>query len=572
MSYKKWTKISISVFLLVVIITAILTSDAFANDGVLGMTPEGVYPITQSDIVMISEEIHIQLLDNTNAKVTCRFDFQNFGNAQTVLMGFPAELDEFGELTPPEAFWAHHFTARDEYGDLEITLVDTIPNPPLKEINQMEKYKKWYSFSVDFASNEAKTLHHTYEISFPYYSTGDVQIGYVLETGALWKGSLGHSKVIFDFGDIPIYTLEKAYPNNFYTIDGNQLIWERSDFKPSHNLLLTINPYRYSEDYFNMYKEAPAEHLESFREKIDFFKLSPDTIQKNSEHYYQLYQTLVNEDPIRALYIKSALGLPNGNRKPEFVECSIRHQIGNTWYFDISGIDPDGDLVSCNAVIDGIASFEYSDGSYRGPALRYDPEKKQFLGQSYLMTEEKNPFSITFVLSDTYGNMDTKTIMLQAATSEPSPTQIPTASPEAEPEKEQQIDDQKSLPVSQTVQNAETDIEHMANVFQMEEETVPLLITGVTIVLLCCFGAVIYLYLKNRKNGYILFFLQLIFLLLAFVRALDILTMKAGNTTMLSESVSLNIGLSALFWAISMGCMIAGIFMIGSRTSRNSQK
>ena len=54
MSYKKWTKISISGFLLVVIITAILTSDAFANDGVLGMTPEGVYPITQSDIVMLS--------------------------------------------------------------------------------------------------------------------------------------------------------------------------------------------------------------------------------------------------------------------------------------------------------------------------------------------------------------------------------------------------------------------------------------------------------------------------------------------------------------------------------------
>ena len=571
MSYKKCTKISISVFL-VVIFAAMQTPAAFANDAVLGMTPEGVYPITQSDIVMISEEIHIELLDRTNAKVTCRFDFHNFGDAQTVLMGFPAELDEFGEMTPPEAFWAHHFTARDEYGDLGVTLVDTIPNPPLKEVNQMEKYKKWYSFSVDFAGNEVKTLHHTYDISFPYNSMGSVHMGYVLETGALWKGSLGHSKVIFDFGDIPIYTLEEAYPNNFYTIDGNQLIWERSDFKPSHNLLLTINPYRYSEDYFNMYKEASPEHLEPFREKIEFFKLSPETIQKNREHYYQLYQTLINEDPIRALYIKSALGLPNGNRKPELVGCSIRHQIGNTWYFDISGIDPDGDLVSCNAVIDGIDSFEYSDGSYRGPALRYDLEKKQFLGQSYLMTEEKNPFSITFILSDTYGNMDTKTIMLQAATPEPSPTQIPTTSPGAETEKEQQIDDQKSLPVSQTVQDAETDIEHKVNVFQMEEETVPLLITGVTIVLLFCFGAVIYLYLKSRKNGYILFFLQLIFLLLAFVRALDILTMKTGNTTMLSENVSLNIGLSALFWAISMGCMIAGIFMIGSRTSRNSQK
>jgi len=106
------------------------------------MTPEGVYPITQSDIVMVSEEIHIQLLDNARANVTCRFDFQNFGDEQTILMGFPAELDETGELSPPEAFWAHNFTARDENGDLEVTLVDTIPNPPLKDVNQLEKYKK----------------------------------------------------------------------------------------------------------------------------------------------------------------------------------------------------------------------------------------------------------------------------------------------------------------------------------------------------------------------------------------------------------------------------------------------
>jgi hypothetical protein len=566
MSYRKWIKISIYFFLIVTIIVTLQRTITFANDAVLGMTPEGVYPITQSDIVMISEEIHIQLFDRTNAKVTCRFDFQNFGDAQTVLMGFPAELNEFGELTPPEAFWAHNFTARDENGDLEVSLVDTIPNPPLKEINHMEKYNKWYSFSVDFASNEVKTLHHSYDISIPYDSMGNIYVGYVLETGALWNGSLGHSKVIFDFGDIPIYTLEEAYPNNFYTINGNQLIWERSDFKPSHNLLLTINPYRYSEDYFNMHKEASSEHLKPFTEKIDFFKLSPDTIRKNSEHYYQLYQTLVNEEPIRALYIKSCLGLPNGNRKPEFIECSIRQNIGNTWYFDISAIDPDGDLVSCNAVIDGIDSFEYSDSAFRGQVLRFHHEKKQFIGQSFLMTEEKNPFTITFILTDTYGNIDIKTIMLQAATPESSPTEISTESSiGAEIDKEQQIEEQKSLPVNQTAQDIETDIEHKANVLHMEEETVPMLKTGVTIVLLCCFGTVLYLYIKSRKNGYILFFLQLIFLYLAFSRVLSILTMKIVNTTMLSENVSLNIGLSALYWAISMGCMIIGIMMISKK-------
>lgn len=144
-------------------------------------------------------------------------------------------------------------------------------------------------------------------------------MGYVLETGALWKGPLGHSKVIFDFGDIPMYTLEEVYPNNFYIIKGNQLIWERSDFKPSHNLWVTRNSYRYSDDYINMYRDKSPDQLKPFKEKIEFFNLPAETIKKTSEQYYQLYQALVNEDLIRALYIKSALGLPNGNRKPDIV-------------------------------------------------------------------------------------------------------------------------------------------------------------------------------------------------------------------------------------------------------------
>ena len=59
------------------------------------------------------------------------------------------------------------------------------------------------------------------------------------------------------------------------------------------------------------------------------------------------------------------------------------------------------------------------------------------------MTEEKNPFTITFILTDTYGNIDIKTIMLQAATPESSPTEISTESNiGAEIDKEQQIEEQ----------------------------------------------------------------------------------------------------------------------------------
>jgi len=62
-------------------------------------------------------------------------------------------------------------------------------------------------------------------------------------------------------------------------------------------------------------------------------------------------------------------------------------------------------------------------------------------------------------------------MMLQAASPEPSPSQIPTASPEALPEKNP-TEDQESLPANQTIEETETAIGQTANVFHMEEETV----------------------------------------------------------------------------------------------------
>ena len=59
----------------IVTLIFITISPVFANDGSLGVTPDGVYPITQSDIKMKSEEIFI---DCTTGNVTCRFDFKNF--------------------------------------------------------------------------------------------------------------------------------------------------------------------------------------------------------------------------------------------------------------------------------------------------------------------------------------------------------------------------------------------------------------------------------------------------------------------------------------------------------------
>lgn len=483
-----WVKRAAAYFIFVIAFFT-LVPVAFANDGVLGFTPEGVYPVTQSDISMAAEEIYIKLVDAARAEVTCRFDFKNYGNAQTVLMGFPAQLNETGELTPDEAFWVRNFTARDENGDLEVNLVDTIPNPPMKE-NGLEKYKKWYSFSVDFDKGEEKTLYHTYEVSFRYNSSGFVYMGYVLETGSLWKGPLGHSKVTFDFGDIPIHTLYAVYPNNFYRIEGNKLIWERRDFKPEYNLWVTCSQ-KYTDEWISQFDLT--EEIMYIKEHIDFFGTPPEVIRENSEAYYEEYKTLIKSNPVRALYIKSVLGLPNGNEKPEITECSIEHHKEDYCLFSITATDPDMDIVSCNMIV-GESKHSEND-SDMGALL--NPKENRYVFRKYLYRNaaEEGTFPVTFIVTDAYGNFDTKTMIFQTGANpgRESPSETDQEIPENETDEEQ-----NTLPAS-NIQVEEPSKPEMTNLFQAENKTVGFLLAATVIALLLCIAVLLYLFIK-RKN------------------------------------------------------------------------
>ena len=542
---------------LIIVLFFIPITFAFANDGVLGVTPDGVYPITQSDIMMKSEEIYI---DCTTGKVTCRFDFKNLGDAQTVLIGFPARLDEdvSDGLTSEEDITVRKFTARDKNGEIPVSLIDTIPNPPLKEINGMEKYSKWYSFSVDFAKNEEKTLYHTYEISFAYTSDGFSYMGYVIETGSLWKGPIGHSKVIFDMGDTPMYAITSVYPNNYYRIEGNKLIFERSDFKPDYNLWVTKNEYRYaSDEWSETHVENKDKEKEDANKKIELFKTSPEAIRENSQQYYQLYESLINEDPVSALYIKSALDLPNGNEKPEITECRISEHVGNTWRFEIYGTDPDGDLVSYNAEIDGIEKYSYIND--RGN-LYFNQEEMKYQGDGNLEVQdevtENKPFSITFTMTDATGNSDTETILLQVTAPEPIPSPTPSIIPQSTP-----VSSNPGYSEEENIKATESTF-MSEKTFPMEEETVPMLITGFIIVLSVCLIGIVIVFIKRKNKGCLLFIVQLIFIGLSFYQVIGLLNMRdVSNGIMLSENISLKIGLCAVYWALSMLCMLAGIIL-----------
>jgi hypothetical protein len=104
----------------------------------------------------------------------------------------------------------------------------------------------------------------------------------------------------------------------------------------------------------------------------------------------------------------------------------------------------------------------------------------------------------------------------------------------------------------------------------MEAETIPMLISGFGAVIVVTVICILLLRRRNKDFSYVWFMGQVLFLVLGFNSALKIFDLKSVPGPMLSEEVSLVIGLSALFWALSMVCMVIGIWKIVSKQNNQS--
>lgn len=99
----------------------------------------------------------------------------------------------------------------------------------------------------------------------------------------------------------------------------------------------------------------------------------------------------------------------------------------------------------------------------------------------------------------------------------------------------------------------------------MEAETIPTLAAGFIGVIALTVLCIIILWWHHRSLIYTWFIGQVLFLVLGFYYSLRIFELMTIESSMLSEEVSLIIGLSALFWAISMVCMVIGIWKLSKR-------
>lgn len=100
----------------------------------------------------------------------------------------------------------------------------------------------------------------------------------------------------------------------------------------------------------------------------------------------------------------------------------------------------------------------------------------------------------------------------------------------------------------------------------MEQEVMPLLIAGVSIVMLLSFVIVIGQWIVTKNTAYSWIAAHLAALSLSISRWLYLLNgPNQLPDSMISENNSLVIGSAAVLWAISMGLLMIGVYKLGSR-------
>lgn len=253
---------------LAIIFTVMLTllshTNVLADDAVIGRTPAGVYPMMDSEIEMLSEDIIIDMDRNT---VECTFVFYNTGEARDVLMGFPGKLrEELGSFFSNDVSLSlRNFRAFANGKELPVER-----EPGIQPEIALPDYSEWFTFTVSFAEDEKVTVRNTYTYEPTYDSIGNVTTGYVLKTGAVWKGKIGKARVEFKLGSIQPWQIEQLKPGGF-RFKGNSIVWERTNIEPVYDLKLVYNNWFYSKDYLAA-MEANEEDASDILQKIEKYK------------------------------------------------------------------------------------------------------------------------------------------------------------------------------------------------------------------------------------------------------------------------------------------------------------
>lgn len=224
-------------FVLSVLIVAVFLCTGFppaviANSGPIYFSAGVLVPTTSNDIRLTREVLTIdysnQIVRKSDSQlgavdVHARFWFRNEGGAVTQKMGFPLgreELSGFGMFetgftvtVDGTAVTAHMLEGQKTAAGSELT------------------YNMWSAYEVLFATGQTRVIDVTYRIR----PRGGYFL-YVLQTGRLWKGTIGDLTVDVDFGRQPVFPDLLSVQPAGYRVQGNHILWHFMDYEPQQDI------------------------------------------------------------------------------------------------------------------------------------------------------------------------------------------------------------------------------------------------------------------------------------------------------------------------------------------------
>ncbi|MBS3994321.1 MAG: hypothetical protein KGZ33_00880 [Alkaliphilus sp.] len=224
---------------------------AYANDAVLGGKGNTVYPIYDTSVKMLGENVSIKIVDG-RSYIRCEFLFINTGKSEKLMVGFPA----YGTLPVTEDrvgfeddLKLYDFKAYVNGKEIPVTIKKGLE----EEGNNKDDmyYPNWYVWELEFEENEIHRVVNTYWVKNSYDSMGGQSIDYVLRTGSTWKGNISYGKItmeletVFDPQDIVITNFQDYKDNENIRLqvlpEEKKLIWEFYDLEPDFDIGIYIS-------------------------------------------------------------------------------------------------------------------------------------------------------------------------------------------------------------------------------------------------------------------------------------------------------------------------------------------
>ncbi|HHV72313.1 MAG TPA: hypothetical protein GXX38_06860 [Clostridia bacterium] len=289
---------SFIIFFLIIVMFFILNSKISRADDIslVGRMGEGVRPIANTDIKMISELVKIQV-DKMESKVEVDFVFQNTGEKAEILMGVPGEASNVSTSERKVDTALYDFKV---FLDNQKLTVKKEKGIFLNDGDNEFNYSFWYTWPVKFDKNEIRSIKNTYRVKNTLDSTGEIQTGYILKTGASWEGNIGEAKIVLEMIDILPYHLEGVFPAD-YSFEGEDLVWYYKNFEPSENIRIVANPMKEYKDGGNILGWNHIEELNKYEQLgqyelalgyLDALKDNDQIKNEEQEEYYLLKKAI----------------------------------------------------------------------------------------------------------------------------------------------------------------------------------------------------------------------------------------------------------------------------------------